>query len=49
MMPGFKPAGEAEIEVEGVKAKFSHYVGDTGERKKKKKGQIIYGNLYQKI
>jgi formylmethanofuran dehydrogenase subunit C len=49
MMPGFKPAGETELEVEGVKAAFAHYVGDTGERKKKKKGQIIYGDLYQKI
>jgi len=48
-MPGFKPAGEVELEVDGVKATFAHYIGDTGERKKKKKGQIIYGNLYQKI
>jgi formylmethanofuran dehydrogenase subunit C len=49
MMPGFKPDGETELEVEGIKAKFAHYIGDTGERHKKKKGQIIYGNLYQKI
>jgi len=49
MMPGFKPAGEQELEVDGVKAKFAHYIGDTGERHKKKKGQVVYGNLYKKI
>jgi formylmethanofuran dehydrogenase subunit C len=49
MMPGFKPAGEVELEVDGVKGKFAHYIGDTGERHKKKKGQIVYGNLYKKI
>jgi formylmethanofuran dehydrogenase subunit C len=49
MMPGFKPAGEVELEVDGVKAKFAHYIGDMGERHKKKKGQIVYANLYNKI
>src|SRR5665647_1540295 len=49
MMPGFKPVGEIELEVEGVKAKFAHYIGDMGERHKKKKGQIVYANLYHKI
>jgi formylmethanofuran dehydrogenase subunit C len=49
MMPGFKPAGETELEVDGVKAKFAHYIGDMGERHKKKKGQMVYANLYQKI
>jgi formylmethanofuran dehydrogenase subunit C len=49
MMPGFKPVDTVELEVEGTKAKFAHYIGDTGERKKKKKGQIVYGNLYKKI
>jgi formylmethanofuran dehydrogenase subunit C len=49
MMPGFKPAGETELEVEGIKAKFAHYIGDTGERHKKKKGQMVYADLYQKI
>jgi len=49
MMPGFKPAGIVELEVEGAKAKFAHYLGDTGERKKKRKGQTVYGNLYQKV
>ncbi|MFA5347353.1 MAG: formylmethanofuran dehydrogenase subunit C [Methanoregula sp.] len=49
MMPGFKPAGNEEMEVEGVKGKFAHYIGDTGERHKKRKGQVVYGNIYQKI
>lgn len=49
MMPGFKPAGEVELEVEGTKARFAHFIGDTGERHKKKKGVVVYGNLYKKI
>ena len=49
MMPGFKPNGEVELEVEGVKGKFAHFIGDMGERHKKKKGQIVYANLYKKI
>jgi formylmethanofuran dehydrogenase subunit C len=49
MMPGFKPAGEVELEIDGAKAKFSHFIGDMGERHKKKKGQVIYANLYKKI
>lgn len=49
MMPGFKPAGEAELEVEGAKARFAHFIGDTGERHKKKKGEVVYGHLYKKI
>jgi formylmethanofuran dehydrogenase subunit C len=49
MMPGFKPAGEVDLEVDGTKGKFAHYIGDMGERHKKKKGQVIYANLYKKI
>lgn len=49
MMPGFKPNGEVELEIEGTKAKFSHFIGDMGERHPKSKGQIVYGNLYKKI
>jgi formylmethanofuran dehydrogenase subunit C len=49
MMPGFKPNGEVELEVDGVKGKFAHYIGDMGERHKKKKGAIVYANLYKKI
>jgi formylmethanofuran dehydrogenase subunit C len=49
MMPGYKPAGEVELEVDGTKARFAHFIGDMGERHKKKKGAIVYGNLYKKI
>ncbi|MDP2797258.1 MAG: formylmethanofuran dehydrogenase subunit C [Methanoregula sp.] len=49
MMPGYKPNGEVELEVDGVKSTFAHYIGDTGERHKKKKGALVYGNLYKKI
>jgi len=49
MMPGFKPNGEVELEVEGTKARFAHFIGDMGERHKKKKGVMQYGNLYKKI
>lgn len=49
MMPGFKPNGEVELEVEGVKATFAHYIGDMGERHKKRKGAVVYANLYKKI
>jgi formylmethanofuran dehydrogenase subunit C len=49
MMPGFKPTGEVELEVDGVKSTFTHYIGDMGERHKKKKGQVVYANIYKKI
>jgi len=49
MMPGFRYLDDVELEIDGAKLQFSHYIGDTGERHKKKKGQIVYGNLYQKI
>jgi formylmethanofuran dehydrogenase subunit C len=49
MMPGFKYVDDKELEIDGAKAKFAHYIGDTGERHKKRKGQVIYGNLYKKV
>jgi len=49
MMPGFKPVDEVELEVDGTKATFAHFIGDMGERHKKKKGVVVYGNLYKKI
>jgi formylmethanofuran dehydrogenase subunit C len=49
MMPGFKPVGEVDLDVDGTKAKFAHFIGDTGERHKKKKGEVVYGHLYKKI
>lgn len=49
MMPGYKPNGEVALEVDGTRANFAHFIGDMGERHKKKKGVVIYGNLYKKI
>jgi len=49
MMPGFKYVEDVEMEVDGTEGTFALYHGDLGERHPKKKGQIIYGNLYQKI
>jgi formylmethanofuran dehydrogenase subunit C len=49
MMPGYKLIEDAELEVEGVKAKFAVYIGDLGERHPKSKGQMIYGKIYKKL
>ncbi|MEM2124377.1 MAG: formylmethanofuran dehydrogenase subunit C [Methanolinea sp.] len=49
MMPGFKYVQDEEVEVDGEKAKFALYYGDTGERHPKRKGQLVYGKLYLKI
>ena len=49
MMPGWKYLNDEELEVDGTKAAFRVYVGDTGERHRKRKGEIVYGKLYQKI
>lgn len=49
MMPGYKPNGEVALEVDGTRAMFAHFIGDMGERHKKKKGAVVYGNLYKKI
>ncbi len=46
MLPGFKKVGTVEKEVDGVKAKFTHYIGNLGERHPRAKGKEIYGNLY---
>jgi len=48
MMPGYKPVGEVELEVDGTKAKFVDYIGDLGERHPKRKGETVYGHLYMK-
>ena len=48
MMPGYQKIDTIEKEVDGVKAKFDHYIGDLGERHPKSKGQIVYANLYLK-
>ncbi len=49
MMPGYKYVKDEEVEVDGVKAKFALFHGDLGERHPKRKGQMVYGKLYQKI
>lgn len=49
MMPGFKYIEDVDLEVDGVTGKFALYHGDLGERHPKRKGQIVYGKLYQKI
>lgn len=48
MMPGYKPVGDVELEVDGTKATFTDYIGDLGERHPKSKGNIVYGHLYMK-
>ncbi|TAJ45220.1 formylmethanofuran dehydrogenase subunit C [Methanofollis fontis] len=48
MMPGYIYRKDVDLEVDGTKATFAHYEGDMGERHGKRKGQVIYGNIYQK-
>ena len=48
MMPGYKYIGDEEVEVDGAKIVMSAYVGDLGERHRKRKGVPIYGKLYIK-
>jgi formylmethanofuran dehydrogenase subunit C len=48
MMPGFEYRKDETLDVEGVKAKFALYEGDTGERHAKRKGQTVYGKLFVK-
>ena len=48
MMPGYKPVGEKEMEIDGTKAVFTDYIGDLGERHPKRKGETVYGHLYMK-
>ena len=49
MMPGFKYVKDEEVEVDGYTGPFALFHGDLGERHPKRKGQIVYGKLYQKI
>jgi len=49
MMPGFAYRKDVDIEVDGTKGLFALYEGDLGERHRKRKGQMIYGKLYQRI
>ena len=49
MMPGFAYRRDVELEVEGTKGQFALYEGDLGERHRKRKGQTVYGKLYQLV
>ncbi|MCX6693949.1 MAG: formylmethanofuran dehydrogenase subunit C [Methanomicrobiales archaeon] len=49
MMPGFKYIKDEDLEVEGTKGTFALYYGDTGERHRKRKGEMVYGKLYRKV
>jgi formylmethanofuran dehydrogenase subunit C len=48
MMPGYKPVGEKEMEVDGTKAMFTDFIGDLGERHPKRKGEVVWGHIYMK-
>jgi len=48
MMPGFKPVGKLDLNVDGTNAKFVEYIGDLGERHPKRKGETVYGKLFLK-
>ncbi|WP_292368317.1 formylmethanofuran dehydrogenase subunit C [Methanoregula sp. UBA64] len=48
MMPGFKKVDSIELEVDGTKANFDHYIGDLGERHPKSKGKLVFADLYVK-
>ncbi|HWQ66563.1 MAG TPA: formylmethanofuran dehydrogenase subunit C [Methanospirillum sp.] len=47
-LPGFKKVATVEKEVDGQTYTFDQFIGDLGERKDKKKGEVIYGNIYLK-
>lgn len=49
MMPGFRYVKDVDLEFDGVKGKFAFYEGDLGERHRKRKGETVYGKLYQKV
>ena len=48
-LPGYRKVDTVEKEVDGEMYTLDHYIGDLGERKDKKKGEIIWGNLYLKV
>lgn len=47
-LPGYKKIETIEKEVDGQTYTLDHYIGDLGERKDKRKGETIWGNLYLK-
>lgn len=46
MMPSFKFLTEEVKEFDGKQMKFQTWIGDLGERHGKRKGEVIYGNIY---
>jgi len=48
MMPTYVYRKDVELEVDGTKAKFALFEGDTAERHPKRKGEVVYGKLYLK-
>ena len=49
MMPGFVYREDVDVDMDGIKGRFALYEGDLGERHRKRKGQTIYGKLYQLV
>lgn len=49
MMPGFRYVKDVDLEFDGAKGKFALFEGDLGERHRKRKGETVYGKLYQKV
>jgi formylmethanofuran dehydrogenase subunit C len=47
-MPTFEYRKDVELEVDGTKAKFALFEGDTAERHPKRKGETIFGKIYMK-
>jgi formylmethanofuran dehydrogenase subunit C len=48
MMPTYVYRKDVDLEVDGTKAKFAMFEGDTAERHPKRKGEVVYGKLYLK-
>jgi len=47
-MPTYEYRKDVELEVDGTKAKFALFEGDTAERHPKRKGETVYGKIYMK-
>ncbi|HTY53130.1 MAG TPA: formylmethanofuran dehydrogenase subunit C [Methanomicrobiales archaeon] len=47
-MPTFEYRKDVELEVDGTKAKFALFEGDTAERHPKRKGETVFGKIYMK-
>jgi formylmethanofuran dehydrogenase subunit C len=47
-MPTYEYRKDVELEVDGTKAKFALFEGDTAERHPKRKGEMVYGKIYMK-